>query len=234
MYPEPHFPAEELRRAREEIERLGFEADPWLERLDVPVLGLNVAVHWPLPAAFRDEYDRLRARLQKLRAEVHVYPFEQTHVTLATIVSFKRHERPDAQSQRALHGRLPELRRAVDHAAHALGAFEIDVGAPVLVRTAAFLPILNRTGEIAELRRAIAAVLEGDRGLQIPRALHSTVLRFRTPPAAAWAAAFDAVAAQTRFGPALVDEILITTETRPYMMAGEIVHRHQLRLPSSG
>ena len=236
MYPEPYFPAEEHRRVRAETLALGFEADPWLERLDVPVFGLNLAIHWPLPATFRAEYDGLRSRLRELPAEIHVYPFEETHVTLATLVSFKRHARPTAENTGATLARLPELRRVVDHAAAALGAFEIDVGPPVLVRTAAFLPISNPTGEIAELRSRLAGALQDDPDLQIPRAIHSTVLRFRKPPeeAGSFVEAFETIAAGTRFGTAKVEEILITTETRPYMMAGQIVHKHHLGLPGPG
>ena len=235
MYPEPFFPAEAHRQAREEIRGLGFAPDAWLDRLDVPVLGLNAALHWPLPAALREAYERLYAQLLRIAPGAYVYPHAQTHVTVATLVSFKRHERPPESTRDAIHARLPRLAQLLDDAARRLSAFEIDIGPPVLVRSAAFLPILNPSGEIAAVRRHLADALAGDADLQIPQALHSTILRFREPPADvdAFLAAFDDVAREARLGRTLVDEILITTETHPYMMAGRIVHRSHLKLPGA-
>jgi hypothetical protein len=233
MYPEPHFPAEEHARATDEIRTYGFLPDPLLERIDTPVLGLNVAVHWPLPDAFRDAYESLRGALSGLDPGVHVYPFAKTHVTLVTLVSFKRHERPGADEAARLYARLPELRAALDAATADLGAFQIDVGAPVLVRTAAFLPILNPGGEIARIRSRIAALR--DRvpelsDLRVPAAIHSTIARFRCAPArpATFIKAFHEAAQSVTFGVTRVDEILLTTETQPYMMAGAIEHRSRL------
>src|SRR5687767_364641 len=56
-----------------ESEPPDFAADPWLEQLDRPVLGLNIAFHWPLPEPLRAGYDRLRARLLALDGGVYVY-----------------------------------------------------------------------------------------------------------------------------------------------------------------
>jgi hypothetical protein len=211
-----------------------FEADPLLDGLDTPVLGLNVAFHWPLPAAFRAGYDRLRGLLLALDPGVYVYPFEQTHVTVATIVSFKRHERPDSVEQDRILSIVPRLANVLDDACATLPPFEIDVGAPVLVPAAAFLPITNPTGEVAAVRRHLSAAGAFPE-LQIPRAIHATMLRFRRPPrdAGRFARHFEDTARAVRFGKARVHSVLVTTETRRYMMAGRIVHQVPLKLPSS-
>lgn len=210
-----------------------MDPDPLLERLDTPVLGLNVAFHWPLPEAFRGEYDRLRARLQALDPGVYVYPFEQTHVTVATIVSFKRHERPDSDEERRILSLVQPLASRLDAIAAGIDAFTIDVGAAVLVPSAAFLSITNPTGEVTMIRQRLRSDAALEAELQIPRAIHSTILRFRRAPAdpPSFASAFSEIAQSVRFGTARVDELLVTTETRPYMMAGRIVHQTHLKIP---
>ena len=209
------------------------EADPLLGRLDTPVLGLNVAVLWPLPQAFRPRYERMCARLSRLDQGVYVYPFEQTHVTVATIVSFKRHERPDPVDQARILSITPALGQRLEAVARPLRPFTMRFGPPVLVSAAAFLPISNPTGEIDTIRKGLA---DGPwaAGLQLPRAIHSTILRFREPPRdpAGFARDFAEIAAESDLGETLVEVLLVTTETRPYMMAGRIVHRIQLNLPS--
>ena len=236
MYPEPHFAAAEEARSLDEIRRLGFVPDPWLGHLETPVLGLNVAVQWPLPAAFRAEYDRMRGALERLDAGVYVYPFEETHVTVATLVSFKRHERPADGDHERLMERVPWVARVLDEITGSFRGFEIDVGAPVLVRSAAFLPIRNPTGEIKKVRDRLANERNEWPEMQIPQGLHSTVLRVRREPldSERFIDAFRAIAASVRFGVASVDELMVTTETRPYMLEGRIVHKsHVGGLPQS-
>jgi hypothetical protein len=234
MYPEPHFPADEDRRVQDEIRRQGLAPDPLLERLERPVLGLNVALHWPLPAAFREKYEKLCARLSALDAGAYVYPYAETHVTVATLVSFKRHENPDAAEQARIRGYLPYLIETVGRITADIPTFSIDIGAPVLVRAAAFLPILNPGGEIARLREALDPALRAagpELSLaRIPRAVHMTILRFRTIPRdpVAFVQGFRSVAGETSFGSASVEDLLITSETRPYMTQGGIEHRFRL------
>lgn len=234
MYPEPHFSREENGRVRDEIRRLGFAADPWVERLQTPVLGLNVAVAWPLPDSIRAPYEALAERLAGLGPEAYVYPHAQTHVTVATLVSFKRHERPDDVTRAQILAHVPAVARVLGDAAAGLAGFELDVGAPVIVRTAAFLPILDRSGTLAAIRQRLAVAFAATLEIQIPNGIHSTALRFRTPPrdAPGYLEAFDAV--RTGLGRAFVRELLITTETLPYMMAGQIVHTTYLDMPMRG
>ncbi len=232
MYFEPYFPADEHRRAQEEISRSGFRADPVLDRLDDPVLGLNVAFAWPLPAELRSEYERLGRALGALDEAVYVYPFERTHVTLATLVDFRRFPAPTAAQRAAVLGLVPAVADVLDEAVRALRPFAIDIGPPVLVRGAAFLPISNPGGEVRRVREDLRSRLAGNTllGLEVPKAVHSTILRFRRVPddPEALRARFEEIGRQTRFGRAQVDELLITTETRPYMAGGDVVHRATL------
>jgi hypothetical protein len=233
VYPEPHFPAAEDERCRHEIREQGFVPDPWLSRLDTPVLGFNLAFHWPLPSEMRAEYERLSEALAALDPAVYVYPYPETHVTVATLVSFKRHERPGAAEARRLFSLVSEVFGTLaDLTAH-VPSLEIDVGAPVLVRSAAFLPILDASGNVARLRHALLTALgagENELALaQAPPRVHSTVLRFRAEPTdpEGLMARFREIARSAHLGAATVGELLVTSETLPYMLGGEVL----LRLP---
>jgi hypothetical protein len=174
----------------------------------------------------------MRAAIEALDPGVYVYPFTQTHVTLATLVSFKEHLSPSPAEGERIRGLAAPVASVLDRVRPP--DFEIDFGSPVLVRAAAFLPARNPTGEIRAVRRGLEDALRGAESelgsLRLPQAVHATILRFRTPPRnpEAFRDAFEAVAAAARFGTVRVPEILITTETRPYMRSGEIVHRTRL------
>jgi hypothetical protein len=229
VYFQPYFSADEHRQAQEEIDRSGFRDDPLLERLDEPVMGLNVAFAWPLPAAFRAEYERLYRELRTLGDALYVYPYERTHVTVATLVSFRRFPDPTAEQDAAVRALVPTVARVLGDAVRDRRAFTVDVGPPVLVRAAAFLPILNPGAEVRRIREALREGLAGHDllDLGIPGAVHSTIVRFRRAPkdTRVFRSAFEDIAKTVRLGPTVVDELIITTETRPYMAAGTIAHR---------
>jgi hypothetical protein len=67
-------------------------------------------------------------------------------------------------------------------------------------------------------------------GLTIPSIVHSTIMRFKKVPAdtQAFLSAFDKIAQAVPRIAMRVNEIYITTETKPYMRAGEIVRRFRL------
>jgi hypothetical protein len=208
-----------------------FVIDSWVRRVDEAVLGLNLAFAWPLPASLRVAYEALAARLAALDPGVYVYPYATTHVTVATLVSFKDHADPGGAEEARILGLVPEIARRLEPAAARIGRFDIEVGAPVLVEEAAFLPIQNPGGEVAHVRARLGVALRDLCTPRIPQAIHSTVLRFRRAPAepARFRAAFDEVARMAPLGRARIEELLITTETRPYMAAGAIAHRFSLR-----
>jgi hypothetical protein len=173
-------------------------------------------------------------RLASLDPGVWVYPFERSHITIATLVSFLRHVEPDEEERARVLALVPAAAAALDEAARELPPFTIEIGPPVLAPRAAFLPIRNSTGEIARvrenLRRALRESATELASFKIPQAIHSTVMRFARVPEnrSGFCSAFREVAETTSFGPAPVSELLLTTETRPYMMAGAIAHRAAL------
>ena len=67
-------------------------------------------------------------------------------------------------------------------------------------------------------------------GLNVPGIVHSTVLRFHgsPPDLRSFLAAFDEIAADTKFPAIQVRELLLTSETNPYMREGEILRRFKL------
>jgi hypothetical protein len=223
---------------QEEIRRDGFVGDPLLADLHAEFFGLNVAFAWPLPAPLRASYEAMQARLAALDPAAYVYPYAETHVTVATLVNFKQHPSPSPGERRRLFDLIPTIAAALDGACEGVAPFPIEIGPPVLVRTAAFLPVLNPGGEVRRIREALAAALRrvdpALAELKVPTAVHSTVLRFRRPPAdpAAFTARFLEIAKLVRLGPATVDAMLVTTETKAYMLEGEVVHHASLMPPS--
>jgi hypothetical protein len=217
---------EERRSLRAEIAAHGFEADPLVAGDWVPTWGLNLALGWPLPVD-RGAYQALAGELAALDPGLFVYPHAQTHVTVLTLISFKEHLHPPPAEIRDLEALIPLVNQAVAPLASGLQPFELELGAPVLARRAAFLPIRDPSGTVAHLRQQILPVLRALSPLfarcQPPPAIHSTLARFRVAPGRELLARFDAWAAGRALGPARVSSIQVTTETRPYMHAGAVV-----------
>jgi hypothetical protein len=222
--PGPFIGDAEVRALREEIVADGFEADQFIASGTwPPTWGLNLAVGWPLAVA---GYDELADALANLDEGLFVYPRSQTHVTVLTLVSFKEHVAPDADEVRALETLIPLVNEAVAPLARGLSPFSLEVGPPVLSRRAVFVPLRDAAGTIARFRaqalEALAARLRLFAACRPPVAIHATIARFRRPPAPDFAARFDAWAAGRALGPFTVGEILVTTETRPYMHEGRV------------
>ncbi len=235
MYPEPYFDSKQWRRLQDQIAADGLTADPFMStNPDLPVHGLNLAIAWPLP--MEAAYHELKERLETLGPEAYVYPYEFTHVTLMTLVNFKDHQNPSDEQRRLLADLAPEIVSVLAPAITndlQLQPFNVDVGPPVLAPGAAFLPILNPTGEVARLRamatEVLGPILTGH-NVNVPGLLHSTFLRFYRRPASpgAFAQNFAATAPDLKLGAAAIDQILLTSETKPYMRGGEIIHRFEL------
>ena len=210
---------------------------------DGPVFGFNLACAWPFPAPAAQFYRPIGERLAALDPAVYVYPEWETHVTIMTFVNFSLHKRPEAT-------RLGELQSLINPVRELIRpllkrpAFELVLGPPVLTRKAAILPISDATGAIAEIRQSIRSALASDKGLHaelvrgglnVPGIIHSTIMRFKGEPRdlTKFLADFDQVAAAAEPFPLAIDELLLTTETNPYMRAGEIAERFPLA-PASG
>jgi hypothetical protein len=223
-------PVEELAALRAEIERRGFARDPLVdEHADKMHYGLNVAVAWPLAAAIEPSYRALAERLGAMDPAAYLYPFATTHVTVLTAVSFKRYPDPSPQTTKAIDDAAERLGEFLASSTRDIGPFSLEVGAPVLARAAAFLPMKNPTGEIARVRERSLSFCRAAGGVlsdaSVPSAVHCTILRFRKEPAdaAAFARAFDEIGGTFELGTVAVDHLLVTLETKPYMRAGRIL-----------
>lgn len=240
------FDSAELARLRWEILHQGFATDLFLSAdPDVPVFGLNLACAWPFPAALECDYNSLAEKISSLDPAIYVYPFWETHVTILTFVNFALHRNPApelVENFETLAVDLGEMLKAIfaDEFSEPIRAFDLLFGAPVLTRKAGILPLGNPSGEIPRIRRRVVERLEKENllrekltatGVNVPKIIHSTFLRFRAPPEnlSALCAGFDGISAQTKLGPARIGEIFLTAETKPYMRAGKILQRFPLK-----
>jgi hypothetical protein len=215
-----------------------FQRDPLVaEHADRDYLGVNIAVAWPLPPELEPAYRSFERAASALDPGLYVYPHATTHVTVLTAINFKQHPDPDAALARDVDCAARELADFLVASTRDISPFKLEVGAPVLTSAAAFLPIKNDTGEIARVRERALAFCRTESGLlanaSVPRAIHSTILRFRDPPrdAAAFERAFDSIARSLHFGTMTIDRLLVTLETKPYMRDGRVAH--EVRIGSS-
>jgi hypothetical protein len=210
---------------------------------DGPVFGFNLACAWPFPAPAARFYRPMAERFAALDPAVYVYPAWETHVTILTFVNFSLHRRPEPERLAQLQSLLNPV-RALLRPLLQRQAFELVLGAPVLTRKAAILPVSDATGAIADIRQTVRAALVADKGLHaelvragmnVPGIIHSTIMRFKREPGdlARLLADFDQAAATAEPFPLAIEELLLTTETKPYMRAGDIVDRFPLA-PAAG
>jgi len=233
MFPEPYISKESWYELRRDIEANGVEEDPILQVTpECPVFGLNLAFGWPLPSVLRNAYERTAGVLAGLDPGIYVYPYYQTHVTVMTLLNFKYHQNPTDDEVQGFLQLVPLIVARVAPFVSSLEPFTITVGPPVLSRRAGFLPILNRTGEIVALRKAVEAAIQplALTECSVPQAIHSTVARFLRQPADTQAllSSFELAASDLDLGQATVTELLLTSETKPYMRDGEILFRFKL------
>ena len=225
--------------ARREILEHGLVVDSLLATdPDGPVFGFNLACAWPFPAPAARSYRSIAERLAALDPAVYVYPEWETHLTIVTFINFTWHRRIEPEHKARLQSLINPVLALIRPLLEG-PAFELVLGAPVLTRKAAILPISDPMGAITRLRQSIRAALAADKtleaalargGLDVPGIIHSTVMRFKSQPAsvAKSVADFDAAVADVEPFPLTVAELLLTTETKPYMREGEIVHRFPL------
>lgn len=230
-YPEPYFSKKELDEEYEEILKNGFEPDAFLStQPDLPVYGLNLAIGWPFPELLKNYYTKLSRALAALSPDVYVYPYSQTHITIMTLVNFKKNQRAEQEFKKL----IPEITKLISLELFSLNfnSFKINFGPPVLLKRAAILRILNPTNEICRLREKIAPLLRDSFNLQveIPHSIHSTILRFlkHPPDTREFIEKFETIAANTKLGQASINELLLTSETKPYMRDGKKLHSFRL------
>ncbi len=207
---------------------------------DLPVYGLNISFGWPLPDTLKEPYEELYYELLTLGPDIYIYPYNQTHVTVITLVNFKKYENPTTEKVREFEELVPKIislisRELSDDLGHEFKPFKIDVGWPVLLKNTAILPILNPRENVFLLREKIAPLLKDLFPREIiefrdPKFIHSTILRFMKPPldVKGFMATFESVAVKHRIGEATINELLLTSETKPYMRGGEKLHHFRL------
>jgi len=239
------FDAARLVALREEILAQGLVADRFLASdADCPTFGLNLACAWPFPDPLRAAYEQMAERLAACSSRLYVYPFPFTHVTLVTLLSFSRHMRPSSELVKQLAGKADEIIATLaplfaEQSADQIQPFTLQPQAPVPARSAVILPLVNPDGEVARLRQRVPELLQrhpqlhrelAERGFNVPGIIHSTVARFaQTPPDLnKFLSAFDDIVAGIKLPLVPVTEILLTSETKPYMRGGEILRRFKL------
>jgi len=212
-----------------DISEHGLETDRFLAQpTERRVCGLNVAACWPLPEVFETQYTSLADELSRLGDSPYIYPFSQTHITIATAVNFKSYVEPSDHDVQEILATSKAVGQFVAEASRNLQPFVIDIGPAVAVRKCAFLPILNPTGEIVQLRERTLRFCSDYGGIlsgsHAPQNIHSTIMRFPQPieNPIRFLDAFNAIASNFYFGNTVIDRVLVTIETTPYMRRGEI------------
>lgn len=230
------FTAIRLQETRDEIIAEGFVADKFLaDDPDRPVFGVNLACLYPFPAEVTAAYETFAAALSWLDPGVYIYPIWETHVTIATLINFTKHQSAPAGLDELMQNLITQLESVFGN----ISRFELTIEAPVISRKAAILPLSDPTNGISRIRNQLVAALaeaptlrtslEGH-GLNIPPLVHSTIMRFKRAPKdpQLFLSRFDEIARTVPRAVMRVKEIYITTETKPYMRDGEIMRRYQL------
>jgi hypothetical protein len=196
----------------------------------------------PLPPRFKEYYARLERSLLNLDSNIYVYPIEQVHITLLTIVNFKKYLPPSEEDLGSLEDLIPKIISLLDPLFSVnnnlrIKPFKVDFGPPVLSRCAAFLPIRNREREVIKLREAAARVLEPyllqtiKCKIEIPDLIHTTIFRFRKrpPDEKEFISKFDQIAPNFQLNEVVIQEIMLTAEIKPYMHDFEILYHFSLK-----
>ncbi|HRY82624.1 MAG TPA: hypothetical protein P5232_02905 [Candidatus Moranbacteria bacterium] len=211
---------------------MSFEVDDFLPtNPDLPTYGLNIAFAWPLPENLRKAYEKLYKELSYFGDNVYVYPYEKTHTTVMTLVNFKNHQNPSNEEIQKIKKIIPAIISIVSEVLlrERIKPFKINIGSPILSKRAAYLPISNPTGEIFLLRKKVAQILEKKLSLKVEYNkdfIHSTIMRFYKIPSDTkkFINKFESIAKDNQIGSATINELLLTSETMPYMRNGEKIH----------
>ncbi|MFM6281251.1 MAG: hypothetical protein ACKN9K_23035, partial [Dolichospermum sp.] len=124
---------------------------------------------------------------------------------------------------------LKLLKKRIESIVH-YQPIRIFIDSPVLLRSAAFLPIYNPTGEIHEIRKETLNILKNDHknyDLDIPISIHSTISRFQKVPTDStnFLEKFTEITKNFSMVEAMVQEVYITEELKPYMRKGNILEK---------
>jgi hypothetical protein len=211
----------------QEIQEYGFIEDELVgKEIDREVYGVNIACGWPLPTEIREIYEEMYEKLKDLEG-AYIYPYHQTHITIVTVVNFKK--RLNKIKKYLDDETLKLLKRGIENIVRHK-PIKIFIDSPVLLRSAAFLPIYNPSGEIYEIRKETLNILKDDHkdyDLDTPISIHSTILRFQkvTTDSAKFLQRFAEITEKFSVVEGIVREVYITEELKPYMKKGSILEK---------
>lgn len=220
--------SEETRASfHQEIQEYGFIEDELVgKEIDREVYGVNIACGWPLPTEIREIYEQMYEKLKDLEG-AYIYPYHQTHITIVTVINFKKRLNKikkylDDETLKLLKMRIENIVRHKP--------IKIFIDSPVLLRSAAFLPIYNPSGEIYEIRKETLNIFKDDHkdyDLDTPISIHSTILRFQQVPtdSAKFLQRFAEITEKFSVVEGTVREVYITEELKPYMKKGSILEK---------
>jgi hypothetical protein len=213
------------------IQEFGFIKDELVgKEIDKQVYGVNITCAWPLPVEIKETYEILCDKLKELEG-VYIYPYSQTHITILTIINFKK--RLDQPKQvlnrdtiKVLTSKIKEVLKQKP--------IQISIGSPILAREAASLPVYNPTREIDNMRKQAAGILRVNDivyDLEIPDSIHSTILRFKEAPSdrTEFLRRFKQITKGCVFREGKINNICITEEIKPYMKEARILDKIELR-----
>ncbi|MEW6089091.1 MAG: hypothetical protein AB1498_12395 [bacterium] len=151
-----------------------------------------------------------------------------------TLVNFKNYEYPSDKKVYQFKKIVPQIISEVIPILHEVRPFKIYVGKPKLFKNAAILEILNESGEIKKIRDDAYKILNQELSIELaplPKRIHCTILRFKNCPdnIQTFTKKFQSLTDNFYLGESIIDEILLTAEKKPYMIAGEILYRFSLR-----
>jgi len=211
----------------QEIQEYGFIEDELVgKEIDREVYGVNIACGWPLPTEIREIYEEMYEKLKDLEG-AYIYPYHQTHITIVTVVNFKK--RLNKIKKYLDDETLKLLKRGIENIVRHK-PIKIFIDSPVLLRSAAFLPIYNPSGEIYDIRKETLNILKDDHkdyDLDTPISIHSTILRFQQVPtdSAKFLQRFAEITEKFSVVEGIVREVYITEELKPYMKKGSILEK---------
>lgn len=211
----------------QEIQEYGFIEDELVgKEIDREVYGVNIACAWPLPTEIREIYEQMYEKLKDLEG-AYIYPYHQTHITIVTVINFKK--RLNKIKKYLDDETLKLLKRGIENIVRHK-PIKIFIDSPVLLRSAAFLPIYNPSGEIYEIRQETLNILKDDHkdyDLDTPISIHSTILRFQQVPtdSAKFLQRFAEITEKFSVVEGTVREVYITEELKPYMKKGSILEK---------
>lgn len=204
---------------------------------DISVFGLNLAIGWPLPNEIKNQYDKMIKNFETFKSHIYFYPYDQTHITLLTLINFKDNINPTPDTIKE----IMQIKNSIDKLVSIIikkirksliQPFKIEIGRPILSNNAVIMPIKNESNEIETLRNILANEIKEKQNIIAlkPSIIHSTIGRFikKINNSEDFKKDFYKISRKQNIGIATINEILLTSETKPYMREGKILKKYKI------